>query len=64
MANKVIHIHAKCDAFEIWEHIAESKAYSRLLNIRKAFVQYQSSKGHQYTGSLVVNIVVVNPTLF
>ena len=53
----MIHIHAKCDAFEFFELIPEKKAVARLNRIRVLFED--SYRG----GKLVVNTIVVNPEL-
>lgn len=53
---RIVHIHAKCDAFEVWEHIAENKAIRRLIQIR--------SYKRLFEDKLTVNTVVVNPTMF
>lgn len=53
---RIVHIHAKCNAFEVWEHIPENKAVRRLIQIR--------SYKRAYEDKLVVNTVVINPTLF
>jgi hypothetical protein len=63
MSDKIIHIHAKCDAFEIWEQVPEKKAVQRLIKIRNNF-KWWSNRGHPYdAGNLVVKTIVVNPEL-
>lgn len=60
---KYIHIHAKCDAFEIFEQVCESKAVRRLINIRTNFRKMQEHYGGDVAGNLVVNTRLVNPEL-
>lgn len=61
---RIIHIHAKCEMFETFENICESKCISRLLAIKRAFQWYQKRGGSMEPGILKVNTVLVNPTLF
>ncbi len=56
---RIIHIHAKCDQFEIFEVIPERKAVCRLLRIRLLF---EGSK-NRFIDKLVVKTIVVNPEL-
>lgn len=57
-----IHIHAKCNFFEIHEQVMESKAIERLTSIREV---YSTSKVNwKEKGKLVVKTVVVNPKMF
>lgn len=57
---KIIHIHAKCEAFEIWEQVPEKKAVRRLINIRKNFTNLKN-RSQYYNDSLIVKTLVVNP---
>lgn len=58
---KYIHIHAKCNSFEIFEQVCESKAVRRLVTIRNNF---QMLKRHREGGdNLSVKTRVVNPEL-
>ncbi len=41
---KLIHIHAKCDAFEIFEVVPENEAVNRLIGIRNNFI-YCNERG-------------------
>ncbi len=59
---KYIHIHAKCSAFEIFEQVCESKAVTRLINIRNNFKKLQNHYP-QGAGWLTVKTRVVNPEL-
>lgn len=74
---KLIHIHAKCDAFEIFEVLPESKAVNRLIKIRENFT-YIKERGMTATqkrnrsrfrrpflntDNLIVKTRVVNPEL-
>lgn len=68
---KIIHIHAKCKSFEIFENVDEDKSIRRLKTIRdmfnstgtfyfkgkKEFGKFRWSDGDK----LVVNTIVVNP---
>lgn len=65
---KIIHIHAKCEAFEIWEQVPENKSVSRLITIKNmfnsigSFGDTVSTKVFRLGGDkLVVNTRVVNP---
>lgn len=58
---KIIHIHAKCKAFEFFEQIPEDKAVGRLIDIRDGFDKLRASYGVK--GKLVVNTKLVNPEL-
>lgn len=58
---KIIHIHAKCGVFEIFEQVPEGKAVSRLESIKKRFLKVSHWSN---AGKLVVNTCLVNPTLF
>ena len=55
---KIIHIHAKCEAFEIWEQVPEKRAVRRLINIRKNFTNL---KNRFRNDNLTVKTIVVNP---
>ena len=57
MSKQLIHIHAKCDKFEIFEIKPANKAVQRLIKIRDLFT------GLKYAGNLVVKTVVINPEL-
>lgn len=57
---KIIHIHAKCEAFEIWEQVPEKRVVSRLINIRKNFVNLKNRTWF-CNDKLTVNTIVVNP---
>ena len=58
---KYIHIHAKCNSFEIFEQVSESKAVRRLTTIRNNFLML---KRHREGGdNLSVKTRVVNPEL-
>lgn len=64
MSNKkLIHIHAKCDAFETFDVLPEKKALSKLVRIRNIFSLMQRSKGSHFVGNLVVKTGVLNPEL-
>lgn len=58
---KIIHIHAKCDAFEFYEQIPENKAVQRLNTIKRNFLW--SAQRSDKTDSLSVKTRVVNPEL-
>lgn len=60
---KQIHIHAQCPAFEIFEIVPESKAVSRLRDIRNGFEGIKKSRGKKFEGKLFVKTVVINPEL-
>ena len=55
---KFIHIHAKCEAFEIFEQVKEDKAVSRLIKIRSMFNHAQKRRR---AGQLVVKTILANP---
>lgn len=57
---KIIHIHAKCEAFEIFEQVPEVQAVQRLINIRNNFRKLKNRKQF-YSDELVVKTLVVNP---
>lgn len=57
---KYIHIHAKCNTFEIFEQVCQSKAVGRLIKIRNMFEWQQRRKD---CGTLSVKTIVVNPEL-
>lgn len=59
---KFIHIHAKCNAFEIFEQVPEKKAELRLKKIRNNFIWSQSRSNFK-DDHLVVKTIVVNPEL-
>lgn len=59
---KFIHIHAKCDSFEIFEQVPQNKAVRRLENIKKNFQQLKSHH-KSITDKLSVKTRVVNPEL-
>lgn len=56
----LIHIHAKCDQFEIFEVVPESKAVRRLVSIRNLF---EESKV-RLIDKLNVKTIVINRPLF
>lgn len=56
----MIHIHAKCKMFEVFEVIAEPLSYQRLEMWLAHFKRYRDGMDDQ----LVVNTVIINPTLF
>ena len=65
---KIIHIHAKCDAFEIFEQVSEKKSVSRLRTIKNMFNSTDRFGGLNSKRSfrvnedkLVVKTCVVNP---
>lgn len=76
---KYVHIHAKCEYFEIFEQVEESKSVERLLEIKQWFLE-QSRKdemiqetSNAFTGvsllynhaeKLSVKTRLVNPELF
>ncbi len=72
---KIIHIHAKCDQFEIFEQLPENKAVARLRLIKKMF-NYTGDlitvgtknlgfkKIRNDSDKLIVKTKLVNPTLF
>lgn len=60
---KYVHIHAKCQAFEIFEQVPEKKAVSRLKNIRQNFEESSFRNRIKFTDNLVVKTIIVNPTL-
>lgn len=57
---KIIHIHAKCEAFEIFEQVPEKKAVRRLINIRANFKQLKN-RTQFFDDILVVKTLLVNP---
>lgn len=57
---KIIHIHAKCAAFEIFEQVPEKKSVKRLIKIRSMF-QGACKHFKTATDKLVVKTIVVNP---
>lgn len=59
---KFIHIHAKCNAFEIFEQVPEKKSFSRLIKIRNMFLNEE--RRSKKAGKLSVKTIVVNPELF
>jgi hypothetical protein len=58
---RIIHIHAKCSAFEFFEQLPENKAEGRLIDIRDG---YQKLNYHGKAENLIVKTALVNPTLF
>ncbi len=60
---QLIHIHAKSNHFEIWEHIPVEKCVERLEQIRDAHMirEYIDKKS---SGTLKVKTRLINPTLF
>ena len=60
---KYIHIHAKCQAFEIFELVSESKATDRLIKIRETFKSSREKFISQFDDKLFVSTVKVNPEL-
>lgn len=38
---KIVHIHAKCEVFEIWEHIPEKKAVMKLERILANYLKFK-----------------------
>ncbi len=59
---KFIHIHAKCEAFEIFEQVEEKKAVSRLQKIRANFLNL-TRRPQFINDKLVVKTLVINPEL-
>lgn len=57
---KIVHIHAKCNAFEIYEQIPEEKAVNRLIRIRRNFEWFKNRKGF-IDDHLTVKTKLVNP---
>ncbi len=59
---KLVHIHAKCTSFEIFEVVPESRSVQRLMQIRST---YKFALDHNYPKEegLVVKTRVVNPEL-
>ena len=57
---KYIHIHAKCNAFEIFQQVPEKIAVNTLTKIRKNFL---SLKRRHIGDKLLVKILKVNPEL-
>ena len=60
---KIIHIHAKCNAFEIHENLPQEKALSKLLSIKDMFLWSKKKPGYEFD-KLSVKTGVFNPTLF
>lgn len=60
--SKIIHIHAKCNAFEIFEQVVESKAVYRLNRIKSMFL-FAKNRNKMIDDKLKVKTVVVNPEL-
>jgi len=56
--DKFIHIHAKCNAFEIHEQVKEKFAVRRLVNIRENF---RILKRRNVSDKLTVSTKLVNP---
>lgn len=68
---KIIHIHAKCNLFEIHEQLPEGKVVQRLKRIRRMFLYRDiPTKGRSSrifrdnAGQLIVKTRLVNPELF
>lgn len=59
---RLIHIHAKCESFEIFEQVPEKIAVKRLTNIRNSFSSLKSRVGRG-DDKLLVKTCVVNPEL-
>jgi hypothetical protein len=59
---RFIHIHAKCEAFEVFEQIPEGKAVNRLIKIRRNFEWSKNRTGFR-EDKLSVKTIVVNPEL-
>lgn len=59
---KLIHIHAKCDAFEIYEVVEEKRAVPRLQKIRNMAIWSENHRKASI-GTLIVKTGVVNPEL-
>lgn len=59
---KLIHIHAKCDAFEIWEIKTEKQSQKRLIAINGMFL-FANRHYKEGAGNLIVKTGVVNPKL-
>jgi len=60
---KMIHIHAESKVFSCDETVEESKAVSRLIQIRNSFNDYYKNKS-QKDDKLKVKTGILNPTLF
>lgn len=60
---KYIHIHAKCQAFEIFELVEESKVIKRLKTIRDAFEFSRKKFMEKFDDNLWVSTIKVNPEL-
>jgi len=58
---KLIHIHAKCNAFEVYEVVPENKAVQRLVRIRNNFKFTQGHYEKAPQDHLTVKTGVVNP---
>lgn len=79
MQKRIIHIHSKCDAFEIFEIVDEKDAVKRLTKLKETFIYCQEREMNaeqkrarrKYRGlflrehkdHLVVKTRVVNPEL-
>lgn len=59
---KIIHIHAKCEAFEVYEQVPENKSVSRIIRIRNNF-EWASRRIGVDAGKLTVKTAVINPEL-
>ena len=57
---KFIHIHAKCNAFEVFEQIPEKKAVQRLTQLRRNF-EWSLNRQQFREDHLTVKTLVVNP---
>jgi len=57
---KFIHIHAKCNAFEIFEQVPEKRAVQRLIKIRRNF-EWSLNRREYREDHLTVKTIVVNP---
>ena len=58
---KYIHIHAKCNSFEIFEQVTEKKAVGRLRDIKTNFSALKQRWEHKFDDKLVVKTKLVNP---
>lgn len=58
---KYIHIHAKCQAFEIFELVSESNATKRLIQIRETFKSSREKFLSKFDDELSVKTKLVNP---
>lgn len=59
---RFIHIHAKCEAFEIFEQVPEKKAELALKKIRNNFI-WSVARPRFKNDHLKVKTIVVNPEL-